>query len=376
MLLENNPYPRDTRVRNEAESLAQAGFAVTVIAPRGDGEPGAERINGVDVRRYRCIWARASARSYALEYAVAHVQLITRALLALARGARVLHFHGPPDTLFVAAIPARLLRRRVVFDLHDSAPELFAAKFGRAPLVQAGLRAAQRTAIRWASHVVVTNESQRELARRRGRRRPVSVVRNGPRRREFGEPPPGRAGPLTAPRLIYVGALDVQDGVLELPRLLAARELADARLTIAGDGPVRERLAERCRDLGVAERVTFAGYVAHREIPRLIAAADIGLDPAPASELNHGSTMIKVLEYMGAGRPLVAYDLRETRRSAGDAALYAPSGQPDVFTALVAELARHGEQRLCMGSIGRRRALELSWEQSAHALRDVYATLT
>jgi glycosyltransferase involved in cell wall biosynthesis len=200
-------------------------------------------------------------------------------------------------------------------------------------------------------------------------------VRNGPRAREFGEPPPARPGRLPAPRLVYVGALDVQDGVLDLPRLLASRELAQAHLTIAGDGPVREPLLERCRECGVADRVTFAGYVPHAEIPSLIAGADVGLDPAGPSELNHGSTMIKVLEYMGAGRPLVAYDLRETRRSAGEAALYAPCGRPAVFTALVAELARDGERRLRMGRMGRRRALELSWEQSARTLCDVYAGL-
>ena len=114
----------------------------------------------------------------------------------------------------------------------------------------------------------------------------------------------------------------------------------------------------------------------HAQVPRLIWQADIGVDPAPASELNHGSTMIKVLEYMGAGRPLVAYDLRETRRSASDAALYAPAGQRATFAALVAELARDGQRRLNMGGVARQRALELSWERSARVLQNAYRQLT
>jgi glycosyltransferase involved in cell wall biosynthesis len=377
MLLENNPYPQDTRVRNEAESLSEAGVRVTVLAPRGAGQSSRQWINGVEVRRYRMLWAHGSAPSYAAEYAVAHLQLLTRAALALARGARVLHFHGPPDTLFAGAILARAAGRDVVFDLHDSGPELFQAKFGSSAPVSWALRAAQRQAINWASHVIVTNESQRQLVRERGRRAEdeVSVVRNGPRAREFSEQRPPRAGSLASPRLIYVGALDTQDGVLELADLLALQALANATLTIVGDGPVCGQLRARCEQLGVAERVIFSGLVPHAEVPRLIAEADIGLDPAPGSELNHGSTMIKVLEYMGAGRPLVAYELRETRRSAGEAALYAPCGDLEAFAACVARLAREDALRLRMAALARSRAGELAWDRQAQVLQAVYQRL-
>lgn len=377
MLLENNPYPQDTRVRNEAESLTEAGFHVTVLAPRGPAQLRSERVNGVEVRRFAIVWAGDSPLSYLAEYTIAHVQLLARSLLALARGAHVLHLHGPPDTLFVAGVFARAARRKVVFDLHDSAPELFLAKFGGSPAVLAALRTAQRQAIRWASHVVVTNESQRELVHRHGRRsgEEISVVRNGPRAREFAAPPPPRPGALAAPRLIYVGALDTQDGVLELGDLLAAPGLERATLTIVGNGPVRARLRERCRELGVDARVTFTGLVPHADVPRLIAEADIGVDPAPGTELNHGSTMIKVVEYMGAGRPLVAYALRETRRSAGAAALYAPCGEPATFAALVATLARDGERRVQMADAARARASELAWERSAQVLHGAYERL-
>src|SRR6266849_499763 len=74
MLLENNPYPQDTRVRNEAESLLAAGHRVTVLAPRERGQRAREVVNGVRTRRYRPVWAGRSALSYGVEYAVAHVQ--------------------------------------------------------------------------------------------------------------------------------------------------------------------------------------------------------------------------------------------------------------------------------------------------------------
>jgi glycosyltransferase involved in cell wall biosynthesis len=376
VLLENFTYPEDTRVRNEAESLTTAGHRVTVLAPRGPGQVARERVRGVEVRRYRTVWAGRSPWSYALEYGVAHAQLLSRALVELLKGANTMHINGPPDTLALAGWAGRLLGARVVYDMHDSGPELFEAKFGSSVGLRA-LRAAQRAAIACADQVIVTNETQRDLAIARGRRasRDVTIVRNGPRAREFPTPAAGRTGELAAPKLVYVGTLDVQDGVLELPELLNTPALAAARLTIVGDGAARAELLARCERAGVIERVAFTGHIPHERVAELIADADIGLDPAPGTELNQGSTMIKVAEYMGCGRPLVAYDLRETRRTAGDAALYAPCGERQAFVDLICDLARDGERRLRLGDLARRRALELTWERSEQALRAVYERL-
>jgi glycosyltransferase involved in cell wall biosynthesis len=376
MLLENFTYPEDTRVRNEAESLAGAGHRVTVIAPRGPGQCARATLRGVEVRRYRTVWASRSVWSYVLEYGIAHLQLLARSIVALLRGARILHFNGPPDTLALAGVLARMGGAKVVYDMHDSGPELFQAKFG-STLAVGALRAAQRAAIRCADHVIVTNETQRDLAMSRGGRSPldVTVVRNGPRIVEFPEPLAGRPGELSAPKLIYVGTLDVQDGVLDLPDLLCAPALDAALLTIVGEGAAREELAARCEQAGVGDRVTFTGHVPHERVAALIADADIGIDPAPPTELNEGSTMIKVAEYMGSGRPVVAYDLRETRRTAGDAALYASDGKRQHFVELIRELARDGDRRLRLGRLARERALELTWEQSEIALRSVYEHL-
>jgi glycosyltransferase involved in cell wall biosynthesis len=376
MLLENFTYPADTRVRNEAESLVALGHRVTVLAPRGPGQRSRERLYGVEVRRYRIVWAGRSASSYALEYGIAHLQLLVRSIAELLRGAEVVHFSGPPDTLAAVGILARLAGRRVVYDMHDSGPELFMAKF-RSERALGLLRAAQRAAIRCADQVIVTNETQRALAIERGGRSPadVTVVRNGPRTSEFPEPLAARPGELRAPRLVYVGTLDVQDGVLDLPALLSAPALGQARLTIVGEGTAREELCARVREAGVEDRVTLTGHVPHERVADLIADADIGIDPAPPTELNEGSTMIKVAEYMGAGRPVVAYDLRETRRTAGEAALYARDGRPEDFAALIGDLAGDGERRLRLGRLARERALGLTWDRSEEALRSVYERL-
>lgn len=254
ILLENFTYPQDTRVRNEAESLAGAGHKVTVVAPRGPRQTAREHVRGVDVLRYRTVWANRSAWSYALEYGVAHAQLLGRSLSAIRQGARTLHFNGPPDTLAIAAVAMRMVGGKVVYDMHDSGPELLEAKFGSSAGSRV-LRAAQRMAIGSADQVIVTNETQLELAHARSPRSKspeVTVVRNGPRFAEFPDPPAARPGELVAPNLVYVGTLDVQDGVLDLPGILSAPELATAHLTIVGEGAARAELVGRCHSMGLA----------------------------------------------------------------------------------------------------------------------------
>ena len=376
MLLENNPYPQDVRVRNEAESLARAGHRVTVLAPRAAGQRRLERIDGVTVRRYRLPTSGGSPAGFLLEYWVAHAQLFLRGALELLRGADVVHLHNPPDTLFPVGLLARALGRRVVFDHHDLFPELLADKFGPSPLVRIAA-AAQRASLRSSNAVIVTNRSQAEIALARGVSRPerLTIVRNGPRRFTLARTADVRQGVLANPRLVFVGELDSQDGVLALPELLARPGLEGATLTLVGEGVARDALADCFHRAGMSERITFTGHVPHRRVPALIAGADVCIDPAPCTELNRSSTMIKVVEYLAAGRPVVAFDLAETRRTAGDAALYADCGDLDRFAALVNRIAEDDELRGRLAERARRRAKELVWEHSEEELIGAYERL-
>jgi glycosyltransferase involved in cell wall biosynthesis len=85
--------------------------------------------------------------------------------------------------------------------------------------------------------------------------------------------------------------------------------------------------------------------------------------------------MIKVVEYLAARRPIVAFDLLETRRTAEAAALYAPCGDIDGFARAVASLAREPELRAAHITRAAARAESLVWEQSVPVLLEVYETL-
>jgi glycosyltransferase involved in cell wall biosynthesis len=379
MLLENNPYPQDVRVRSEAESLASAGHEVTVIAPRGPGQPRRERVRGVDVVRFRLPdgSARGGAVGFVLEYAVATVAMHWAALRSLLRGATVLHLHNPPDLFFVAGALFRIAGRKVVFDHHDLFPETVEVKFGRGAASKLAT-IAERLTFMVANHVLATNASYMDVARRRGHKpaRDVTIVRNAPPSAWTRLPTRLRPGRLDQVRLAYVGAISSQDGITGLvPVLAMLRQHVDVHLTVVGDGDGRARFERELAEHGLGEHVTFTGWVPPERVSELLLDADVCVDPAPATDVNERSTMTKIAEYLALGKPVVAYHLLETSRTADGAALLVPPGDARAFAVAILNLARDPDLRARLGRDARQRASALTWEHSERALLCVYAAL-
>ncbi len=303
------------------------------------------------------------------------------ALLALLRGTAILHVHNPPDLLFPAAALFRLAGRKVVFDHHDLGPETVEVKFG--PGIFSKLaQVFERLTFAASSHVLATNDSYAEIARGRGRKRPsaVTVVRNAPPGSWIEMPLRARPGALAHVEIVYVGAISSQDGVDGLAPVLAELNAGEtgitAHLTVVGEGDGRGKLEAEFARYGVQDKVTMAGWVSSDRVPELVQAADVCVDPAPATDVNDRSTMTKVAEYLALGMSVVAYDLRETRYTVDDAALLVPPGDVRAFSAAIARLARDPELRSQLSAAARRRASEISWEHSERALLGVYAALT
>ena len=297
MLLENESYPEDSRVRKEAETLVAGGHRVTVLAPRRPGQRANATVNGVTVKRYWCPAAKDGAHEYLLEYGVARLQLLPRVLRELVRGTDVVHLHNPPDSLVLLGILGRPFGSKLVYDHHDLAPKLFELKFGASRLLPV-LRLFQRLSFRAADAVVVTNESQRTVALAAGADPDtVTVVRNGPAESSIVAKPDLRNGDLQDLHLVFVGSIESQDGVVDLAEVLdRLRRLprrGEARLTVVGDGGSREALERALDARRLAPYVRFTGRVPGDAVPGLIAEADACVDPAPCNALNHGSTIIE-----------------------------------------------------------------------------------
>ena len=382
MLLENDLFPEDVRVRDEAQSLVAAGYDVRVIAPRGAGQDRKAQIDGVTVERYWLPMSESGEVAGLLaEYLVAHAQLFIRGMRSLLAGANFLHSHNPPDTLFPLALAARVLRRRFVFDEHDLFPGLCQERFGRGPLWRIAAYA-NKMMIRNADIVLVTNGTHLEDARRHRRRAGTEIVlvRNGPHKSTVtGRIPDIRPGKLVDPKLLYVGTLEPQDGVDELPeileRLVVEHGFTGTRLTVAGWGTKLNALRSDFELRCLQDRVELLGRTPHVDVLRLIAEADICLEPAPCTPFNHGTAMVKISEYLAFGRPTVAYALHETRNTADGAVSLVPCEDLNAFVRRVAELAVSEEIRVDLHRRALLRAPVLVWEQQAACMVDAYDNL-
>ncbi|WP_380165783.1 glycosyltransferase family 4 protein [Jannaschia sp. R86511] len=376
VVVQNMNYAFDRRVQNEAKALVAAGIGVTVVCPKGvSTEPDLLEVDGVVVRSYPALGATAGVLSYLREFMLAWL-LTARLTWRTHReeGFDLLQACNPPDTYWLLGLLWRLRGKRFVFDQHDLCPEVFVDRFGTRSLLHRSLHRTllllERATYRTAQHVLSPNESYREVALTRGRvpRERTTVVMSTPDHRiirRTDPQPDARAG--YAHLVAYVGVMGPQDGVDRLLRTARLRRDAgrdDTRYVLMGFGDCRDQLQELSRELGLDDCVHFAGRVSHEQLRAWLSAADLGVTPDPSTPFTERSTMNKTLEYMACELPVVASDLVETRRSAGDAALYVRTEQEaaDAIDLLLDDPARRAE----MGRLGRERITgELSWDRFA-----------
>jgi len=381
ILLQNEPLPSDRHVWNQATALTRAGYEVTAICPMGESRDreAFERIDGVEIHRYRVRGGGEGAAGYAFEYLAAlwSMRRLARRL-ARERPFDLVHACSPPDFLLLAALPLRRRGARFVFDHHDLTPELYLTRFGGGLLHRLTL-AAEQVAFRSADVVLSVNDSYRRVAIERGRRDPgdVAVVRTGPDLSRFApsEPDPSlKRGKRFL--LSYVGVMGPQDGVDEA--LLALAELHSRRrdwhATFMGDGDVLDEMRTLAADLGLADCVEFTGWVEHETIGRVLSSSDVCLAPDPSNPLNDVSSMVKLSEYMAMSRPMVSFDIAESRFGAGDSAVFVAPGDHAGFAAALSALLDDPDRRAAMGAAGRRRVEDvLAWEHQERSLLAAYS---
>jgi glycosyltransferase involved in cell wall biosynthesis len=381
ILVENLSVPFDRRVWQECLALREADWDVQVICPQGtkrDTESYAE-IDGVRIHRFPLWTATGGPIGYAKEYSAAlwHTFRLVRTVGPI----DVVQACNPPDLLFLVA---RYLKRRgaaFVFDHHDVVPELYLSRFNRGEdFLYRGVCALERQTFRAADVVIATNESYRQIAVTRGGKNPadVFVVRSAPTVDRFRQVPPDHSIKRGKPYLLaYLGVMGPQDGVDYALRSLAKLRDEVGRddwyATFIGAGDTFDAMVALAHELGLDNQVEFTGRISDEELLRYLSTADVCLSPDPLNPLNDVSTMNKIMEYMAMARPIVSFELREARVSAGEAAVYAPPNDESEFAKRIAMLLDDPDERRRMGEIGRERvAGALSWEHSKAALIAAY----
>lgn len=388
VIVQNLPVPLDRRVWLECQALVANGYQVSVICPKGPGDPARQTIDGIQIYKYAPAPEAKGLLGFMIEFIYSWIRTaILSVVVARQAKFQVIQACNPPDTYWLLARFWALGRTRFVFDQHDLNPELFISRFG-APkgwlqrTEYAGLLWLERMTYRTARQVISTNESYRRIAISRGDKSPgdVTVVRSGPDTRRMRPIYPLNPRPDDSVELAYLGIMGPQDGVDTvlhvMDTLVHRRGRRDVHATLMGFGDSLAELQGLSARLGLDEHVTFTGRVDRQRIAEFLSRADIGLCPDLKTPLNDLSTMNKTMEYMAYALPSVSFDLAETRVSGEDTVLYVPSGNLESFADAVERLIEDPQKRLGMAMSARERvATHLDWRPQARAYVGVFDRL-
>lgn len=379
-----------------ALGLQRRGWDVEVVTgfpnyPSGKLYPGfklrpwmRETIEGIAVTR---VWLypdhSRSAAKRILNYASF---ALSAALLPLflTRRPNVVFVYGSPYTPALAAIFWRLVRRvPFVFHLQDMWPEgLQAVQMVRS---RTALRAAAvfcKVVYRAARRIIAISPGFRSNLLEKGVPAAkvdyvsnwVDVEHYRPMERDAALAE--RLGAGSGFNVMYAGAIGAAQGLdVVVDAAVMLRDLPDVAFLLVGDGVDRERLQRRARELEL-QNVRFLGAYAEKEMPPILALADVLLvhlrnDPIFRITIPH-----KVLSYMATGKPLlcaVEGDAAAVIREAG-AGIAAPPGDAAALANAVRSLrAMPAQQRSALGDAGRRAAVERYSRE--HAVEQIAAIL-
>lgn len=388
IVVQNLPVPFDRRVWLEATALSEEGYRVSVICPKGkDGsfQAGHEVIDGVHIYRYGAPLEAESVPGFILEFAYCWIMTAMLSLrIWMTRGFDVIHACNPPETYFLLAWFYRLSGKKFVFDHHDLSPEMYLAKGGkREGLLFRCLLLLERLTFKTADVVITTNQSHKKIAQVRGgvEEDDIFVVRSGP---DFGrlkrvDPDPSIKNGFRY-LVCYLGEMCPQDGVdivLKAAQVIITDlKRRDTKFVLVGGGSALAGLRRLNAEMKLEPFVEFTGRVSDAELCRYLSTSDLCVDPDPYTEWSDQSTMNKIMEYMMFGKPIVAFDLKENRYSAGGSAAYAKPNDVGEFAGLISQLLDNEGKRREMGAAAVRRVeSELSWDHSRPHLLAAYRKL-
>lgn len=372
-----SPKGASTHILHNLRGLVNGGYDVHLITPNDGLLPPEDTIEGALVTRIpQDLGQNFLARAV-------HFGKSVLAHLALHPDYDVVHYRNIWDG-FHAAQNKRKFGYKTLFEVNGlPSIELKYHYPGLDLELLAKIKEQELATLHWSDAIICPSRVTRDYIASLGlNRKLVSVIPNGVSSSDFSASPlPSRNG--REPTLLYIGTLADWQGldvlIKALPKIL---EQQTVRLHIIGRGRSRQRkmLAKQIRKLGLEEYVIVEPAVPHHEIPALIAGADICVAPLGLNDRNvtQGACPIKVLEYMAAGRPLLASNMpivRELVREDVDGLLFSPNDPEDLARQAMALLNDFELSKRLAESASERALTRFTWHESQKKLLKVYEGL-
>ncbi len=383
-IVENLSVPFDRRVWREANALKSGGYEVSVICPlekTKDKEKRAE-INGINIYRYYIPPTQSSKMGYVKEYSKAFFStLILLLKINFKKKVHAIHVANPPEIFFPLGWLGKVLRYKFIFDQHDMSPETYLIKYktDKNNKMYKLLLFMEKLTFKTSDFIFSTNESIRKVGIERNNY-PISrsaIVRNGPDEGFKSTDPVPELKNGKKFLASYLGVMGKMDGVENIINaadyIVNVCKYYDIYFVLIGFGDEFDNLKNLVKTNKLEDFISMTGRLYDDGIKPILSTADVCLAPDPANGLNEYLTMNKIMDYMRFGKPIISFDLHESRFSAQDSAIYVKENDPEAFGKSIMEILSKPEQMKEMGKKGQERIDKfLKWEKSVQILLENY----
>ncbi len=379
-------YLTDPRIRREAETLAEKGYDIHVIALseklNGVMQRGPSTVNGVQIHRLPVSRKRGTSLRYLYEYTmVLLLGALKVASLHFQRRLNVVHVHNMPDILVLAGLAPRLSGATLVLDVHDPMPELYRS-WGHdlnSPMVRL-LRIQERISCRLADRVISVNDTMRENLRNKGiPDEKIFIVHNFPDRSHFPLSEERATWPERKDRLVilYCGTVtEHYDLGLAVRAMANLKGLVPITLKIMGEGNKLQEVLELASSLGVRDSIELVGRVPLEQVGSEMRKADLGISCHQAGIFGDLYFSTKIVEYLTQGLPVLSprtYTIHKYLPD--DSIFYFEPGKLADLTDKIQYIWEHPSEVLARLNRARTRLERLSWQAEKGRFSEFYAAL-
>jgi glycosyltransferase involved in cell wall biosynthesis len=365
------PYPVDTRIRREAEALADRGDEVDVICLKEKGRENTQTFNGVrsfqlPIDKYRGSSAARYLLQYTLFFLAASLRLTSR---HLKQRYQVIQVHTMPDFMVFVALVPRLLGAKVVLDVHDLMPELYQTKFSlrESHWLIRFITWMERRSIGFAHRAIAVHRPHLDALSNHGNSAEKFIILpNLPDPRIFSKQARSDTQHDGKFVLIYHGTVTRRHGLRVALRAVSQvkKEIKGLRFWIFGVGEDLPHLNSLARELDLSDCVYISeGMIPIDELIPVILEADVGIVPILNDEFTKYMLPTKLLEYVALGIPVICSRTETIEAYFDDSMIqYVESGNADDLAQKVLDLYRNPSKRKTLASNADRFNRDYNWE--------------
>ena len=352
-MISYSSYQSDNRVTRYAETLAERGDSVDVLALKRDrSQPDLERFGNVCVHRVQGRYTKNEKGKAGYLFPLLKFLLLSSFQLTrkqIRRRYDLIHIHNIPDFLVFAAWFPKLMGAKVILDVHDLVPEFYASKFKSKPDSTGftTLKMVERASMAFADHVMISNHLwHKTVVSRSVQPRKCSVFINHVNQKIFYPRP--ECTRWENPIIMFPGGLQWHQGldiaIRAMPLVL--EHIPDAEFHIYGDGNMKDELIALAQELRLAEKVRFFNPLPVQKIAQVMAAADVGVVPKRADSFGNEAYSTKIMEFMSLGVPVVVSSTKIDRFYFNDSVVrFFESGNSQALAEAIVEMLQDGVLR-------------------------------